>query len=97
MEGDLQRAVGRNLRSHRQALGLSQEAFADVVGVHRTYMGGIDRGERNLTLRSLERIASQIGVDPIALLAREDSPDRPAIGAEEGRLQLDLLAPARPM
>lgn len=68
MEGDLQRTVGRNLRAYREAKGLSQEAFADVLGVHRTYMGGIERGERNLTLKSLERIASQIDVDPLALL-----------------------------
>jgi len=47
---------------------LSQEAFADVLGVHRTYMGGVERGERNLTLKSLERIAEKIGVDPLALL-----------------------------
>lgn len=39
MEGDLQRAVGRALRRYRQERGLSQEAFADLVGVHRTYMG----------------------------------------------------------
>jgi len=67
VEGDLQRAVGRNLRVYREARGLSQEAFADLVGVHRTYMGGIERGERNLTLKSLERIAGRIGVDPVAL------------------------------
>jgi transcriptional regulator with XRE-family HTH domain len=68
MEGDLQRTVGRNLRAFRQALGLSQEAFADVVGVHRTYMGGLERGERNLTLRSVERIADRVGVKPLELL-----------------------------
>ena len=72
MEGDLQKTVGSNLRAHRQAKGLSQEAFADVLGVHRTYMGGIERGERNLTLKSLERIASQIDVDPLALLHPPD-------------------------
>lgn len=71
MEGDLQRAVGRNLRQYRMARGLSQEAFAGVVGVHRTYMGAIERGERNLTLRSVERIARRIGLEPDALLARE--------------------------
>ena len=54
--GDLQRAVGRNLRAYRQAKGLSQEAFAEVLGVHCIYMGGLERGERNLTLRSLERL-----------------------------------------
>ncbi len=68
MEGDLQRTVGDNLRAYRTAQGLSQEAFADVLGVHRTYMGGVERGERNLTLKSVERIADRLGVDPLALL-----------------------------
>lgn len=73
MEGDLQRTIGRNLRAYRQAKGLSQEALADVLGVHRTYMGGIERGERNLTLRSVERIAERIGLEPLALLGRAPS------------------------
>ena len=68
MEGDLQRTVGRSLRRYRLKRGLSQEAFADLVGVHRTYMGGVERGERNLTLRSLERIAGKINADPLALM-----------------------------
>jgi transcriptional regulator with XRE-family HTH domain len=68
MEGDLQRTVGRNLRTYREAKGLSQEAFADVLGVHRTYMGGIERGERNLTLKSLERLAERVDLDPLVLL-----------------------------
>ena len=68
MEGDLQRIVGRNLRQLRQERGLSQEDFADAVGVHRTYMGGLERGERNLTLRSLERIAAAADVEPLELL-----------------------------
>ncbi len=71
MEGDLQQTVGRNLRAYRQARGLSQEAFADVLEVHRTYMGGIERGERNLTLKSVERIADQLDLDPIALLTEQ--------------------------
>lgn len=76
MEGELQRTVGRNLRAYRKARGLSQEAFADMLGYHRTYMGGIERGERNLTLKSVERIAERVGVDPRALICetyREDS------------------------
>lgn len=68
MEGDLQRTFGRNLRAYRTARGLSQEAFADQLGVHRTYMGGIERGERNLTLRSVERIADRIDAEPLTLL-----------------------------
>ena len=74
MEGDLQRTVGRNVRAYREARGLSQEAFADVLGVHRTYMGGIERGERNLTLKSLERMAARIGLDPLALLGQGLAP-----------------------
>ena len=73
MEGDLQRTVGRNLRAYRKTKGLSQEDFADELGVHRTYMGGIERGERNLTLKSLERIAGQIGLDPLALMQPNES------------------------
>jgi transcriptional regulator with XRE-family HTH domain len=68
VEGDLQRAVGQNLRAYRETRGLSQEAFADILGVHRTYMGGVERGERNLTLKTLERIAGLIAVDPVELL-----------------------------
>jgi transcriptional regulator with XRE-family HTH domain len=68
MEGDLQRTFGRNLRAYRQARGLSQEAFAEILKVHRTYMGGVERGERNLTLQTVERLAKQIDEDPLSLL-----------------------------
>ena len=73
MEGDLQRTVGRNLRAYREARGLSQEAFAEVLDVHRTYMGGIERGERNLTLKTVEKIAARLDLEPLALLM-PDSP-----------------------
>jgi transcriptional regulator with XRE-family HTH domain len=68
MEGDLQSVVGRNLRRYRLAHGLSQEAFAEQLGWHRTYVGGLERGERNLTLRALERTAEALALDPIDLL-----------------------------
>jgi transcriptional regulator with XRE-family HTH domain len=67
-EGELQRIFGRNLRTYRQSKGLSQEQFADFVGVHRTYMGGIERGERNLTLVSVERICEQLGLNSLEML-----------------------------
>jgi transcriptional regulator with XRE-family HTH domain len=67
-EGDLQRIVGANLRRYREEQGLSQEAFAEVLGWHRTYIGGLERGERNLSLQAVERIASGLGLDPIELL-----------------------------
>ncbi|HEU5063521.1 MAG TPA: helix-turn-helix transcriptional regulator [Solirubrobacterales bacterium] len=68
MEGDLQRAFGENLRTYRLARELSQEAFAELLGVHRTYMGSVERGERNLTLRSVERLAARIDEEPLDLL-----------------------------
>ena len=71
MEGDLQRAVGNNLRDYRKARGLSQETFAEVIGFHRTYVGGLERGERNLTLRNVEKIAAILEVDPLSLLTQK--------------------------
>jgi transcriptional regulator with XRE-family HTH domain len=68
VEGDLQRTIGLNLRAYRVERGLSQEAFANTLGVHRTYMGGLERGERNLTLRTVERLAAKLGVEPLDLL-----------------------------
>ena len=68
MEGELQRRLGQSLRAYRKAKGLSQEEFADVAGVHRTYMGGLERGERNVTLQTLERLAERLEVDPVELL-----------------------------
>jgi transcriptional regulator with XRE-family HTH domain len=72
MEGDLQRNFGRNLRAYRKRRGFSQEDFADKLGVHRTYMGGIERGERNLTLKSVEKIAGKLELEPLTLLAHCD-------------------------
>ncbi|WP_245554917.1 helix-turn-helix domain-containing protein [Nesterenkonia alba] len=60
--------MGANLRRYRLERGLSQEAFAEVLDVHRTYMGGVERGERNLTLQSVESIAERLGLDPLELL-----------------------------
>ena len=76
MEGDLQRRLGRNLRAYREARGWSQEGFAEELGVHRTYLGALERGERNLTLRSLERLAEALGIGPLELLAARPEPRR---------------------
>jgi transcriptional regulator with XRE-family HTH domain len=68
VEGDLQKTVGRRLREYRTTKGLSQEDFADVLGLHRTYVGGLERGERNLTLKSVERIADKLRLPVFDLL-----------------------------
>ena len=77
MEGELQQRLGRNLRAIRIDRGLSQEELAEVLHVHRTYVGGLERGERNLSLRSVERLAAGLGVTPERLLFDSDSKRKP--------------------
>lgn len=55
--------LGRRIRETRQELGLSQEAFAAACGLHRTYVGSVERGERNVTFLNLLAIASALKVD----------------------------------
>jgi transcriptional regulator with XRE-family HTH domain len=51
---------GKAVRKRRQKLGVSQEAFADMCGLDRTYIGGIERGERNVALVNIEKIAKAL-------------------------------------
>jgi len=60
--------LGNRLRKERMALGLSQEQFAERAGVHRTYVGMIERAEKNITLTNLEKIADALGLEPSELL-----------------------------
>ena len=54
--------IGDALRKHREALGTSQEAFADDIGMHRTYYSALERGESNLTVKTLEKVCDGLGV-----------------------------------
>jgi transcriptional regulator with XRE-family HTH domain len=58
---------GDRVRELRRRKGISQEALADLAGLHRTYLGGIERGERNPDLVNIGRIADALGV-PLAEL-----------------------------
>lgn len=60
--------VAINVRSMRERAGWSQEAMADAAGLHRTYIGAIERAEKNLTLSTLERVAQVLGVKVVDLL-----------------------------
>ena len=65
---DVRTRLARNVRTLRMAADISQEAFADMVGVHRVYMSGIERGKRNPSIDVVERIAIALAVEPGRLL-----------------------------
>lgn len=60
--------AGSNVRGFRKIIGLSQVKFAEIAGLNRSYIASVERGEVNLTIESLERIATIIGVPPHVLL-----------------------------
>lgn len=61
-------AFGSRVRDLRLALGWSQERLAEASGLHRNYIGGIERGERNCALRTIHALAGALGVHPADLL-----------------------------
>lgn len=67
-ESALVSVFAANVRKKRLALGLSQEELAEAAGVHRTYVGMLERGEKNVTIYNIERIAIGLGVAPHTLL-----------------------------
>lgn len=59
---DITRALGQRIRSYRTAKGLSQEKLAELSGCHPTYIGQIERGEKNATIESIEKIAAALNI-----------------------------------
>lgn len=70
MSAALQLAFGERVRSHRSEAGISQEKLGERAGLHRTYIGHVERGEVNPTLSSIIRLADALGVDPALLVSR---------------------------
>ena len=64
--------LGKRLREIRVSRGLTQEGLAELLGVTPRYLAGIERGERNLTLDSIDSLADQLGVESAALLTGDD-------------------------
>ena len=72
-EATVQIRVGRAIRARREASGLSQERFADAIDMHRADYSKVERGERNLTLQTLCRVAAGLGTLPSIILAEANS------------------------
>ncbi|NDV20363.1 helix-turn-helix domain-containing protein [Pseudodesulfovibrio sp. JC047] len=67
-ESQIKKLFGVNLRAIRKDEGLTQEALALKCGLDRTYIGGIERGERNVSLINIHKIADALGIYPTSLL-----------------------------
>jgi transcriptional regulator with XRE-family HTH domain len=59
---DIRVRFGKAVRARRMRLRVSQEAFADMCGLDRTYVGGVERGERNLSLLNIQKVAKALNV-----------------------------------
>lgn len=64
--------IARHMRARRDLLGISQERLAEMAEVHRTYIGSIERSERNVSIDNVERIAHVLGLDIVDLLAASE-------------------------
>lgn len=73
MRHNLEVRFGRALRRRREAAGFSQESLADAAGLHRTYVGSVERGERNISLRNIVRLASALRCRASDLLAEAET------------------------
>ncbi|MEY8841106.1 helix-turn-helix domain-containing protein [Cribrihabitans sp. XS_ASV171] len=69
---DIKAVVGRNVKQHREAKGLSQEQLAFEADLHRTYVSGVERGVRNPTVLIVAKLANALGVEPSKLLELND-------------------------
>ncbi len=68
MRNDPQLLIGREIRRRRLSLRLSQEKLAERADLHWTYVGGVERGERNISLRNIVRLAKALDCTPSELL-----------------------------
>jgi len=69
-------AFGQAVRNRRKAMNFSQESFADECGIDRSYMGGVERGERNLAIVNMMKIIDALGVQPSEFFKALDKPTK---------------------
>lgn len=69
---DIVKVFGTNLKKYRTELGLSQEAFADKCGMHRTYISAIECYRRSISLENIQRIAEALEIETYKLFLEEE-------------------------
>lgn len=69
---DIVKVFGDNLRKYHNGLGLSQEAFADKCGLHRTYISAIECYRRSIALENVQRIADALGIEAYKLFIESE-------------------------
>lgn len=69
---DIVKVFGDNLKKYRTQLGLSQEAFAEKCGLHRTYISAIERYRRSIALENVQRIADALGIETYKLFLEDN-------------------------
>ena len=72
---EIAKFIGQRIRNYRTQRGLSQEKLAELSGCHPTYIGQVERGEKNATLESIEKIASALNVPLSQLFEKLDNSD----------------------
>ena len=83
MPEDISKTFGRVVRTHREAQGISQEAFASIAGIHRTYVSSIELGKVRVGLDIAKKVADALGVALSALLVEAESADPPHLERPE--------------
>jgi transcriptional regulator with XRE-family HTH domain len=71
---DIRERFGLAVKLGREALGLTQEEFAERAGIHRTYLSDVERGSRNVSLVNIERLASALSLEVSELFRRAERP-----------------------
>ena len=73
---DIIKVFGSNVKAYRQRIGLSQEAFAEKCGMHRTYISAIDCFRRSISLENIQKIADALEIEPYQLLLENRENDQ---------------------
>ena len=73
---DIIKVFGSNVKAYRQRIGLSQEAFAEKCGTHRTYISAIECFRRSISLENIQKIADALEIEPYQLLLENRENDQ---------------------